>query len=284
MYWGVAYSSGLISLGLYGIIFLKRRKATDLNILIFNLNITLILICLTYITLLPSTDFVILNRVGLASYIFSGLLIYTLPRYSHSTTTKGYGNRADPFFLVLTLLVLAALLILNFSGKIKLGSLIVFWVMGISITYSMFYMVFYSVKKDHSSPYIKWLGLFTLISLPILFGFDFIQQVLPFRVIQKKYFNYFPFFYFVLNLGLILSLRGNFWNKKNDNDAFISRFGITSREEEVMGLLCLGKSYREIGEELNISFSTVKSHTSNIYQKTNTKNKIELIELIRRSC
>ncbi len=60
----------------------------------------------------------------------------------------------------------------------------------------------------------------------------------------------------------------------------LNHFKITSRESEVLDLLIKGETYREISEKLFISVPTVKTHVSNIYQKMNINNKVELINLI----
>jgi DNA-binding NarL/FixJ family response regulator len=63
---------------------------------------------------------------------------------------------------------------------------------------------------------------------------------------------------------------------------FIVAYGISSREQEVILELIRGTSYKNIAKKLFISLSTVKSHVSNIYQKTETNNKIELIRVLKR--
>lgn len=64
--------------------------------------------------------------------------------------------------------------------------------------------------------------------------------------------------------------------------SYLSRFGITDREMEVVNLLVKGKTYKEISEVLFISIPTVKSHVTNIYGKMEIRNKVELINLINR--
>ena len=49
--------------------------------------------------------------------------------------------------------------------------------------------------------------------------------------------------------------------------------GLTQREVEVLRLIAEGKSNREIGQELVISFNTVAHHVSNILAKTGTGNR-----------
>ena len=51
--------------------------------------------------------------------------------------------------------------------------------------------------------------------------------------------------------------------------------GLSQREVEVLRLVALGKSNREIGEELIISEGTARRHVSNIYQKIGVNNRSE---------
>jgi DNA-binding CsgD family transcriptional regulator len=58
--------------------------------------------------------------------------------------------------------------------------------------------------------------------------------------------------------------------------AFLSRFGVSPREADVLKLLVEGKSYKEIMSALFISMPTVKSHVVSLYKKTGTVNRIDL--------
>ena len=51
----------------------------------------------------------------------------------------------------------------------------------------------------------------------------------------------------------------------------------TQRELEVLGLIAVGKSNREIGQELIISLSTVAHHVTNILNKTGASNRTEAV-------
>ena len=51
--------------------------------------------------------------------------------------------------------------------------------------------------------------------------------------------------------------------------------GLSHREVEVLRLIAVGKTDREIAEELFISFRTVGNHVRNILNKTNTINRTE---------
>ncbi|HEU0021878.1 MAG TPA: response regulator transcription factor, partial [Dehalococcoidia bacterium] len=51
--------------------------------------------------------------------------------------------------------------------------------------------------------------------------------------------------------------------------------GLTQREVEVLRLITLGKSNREIAEELVLSLRTVAHHVTSILNKTNASNRTE---------
>ena len=59
-----------------------------------------------------------------------------------------------------------------------------------------------------------------------------------------------------------------------------ARAGLTAREEEVMVLLCQGRSKSYIAESLFISENTVRSHSKNIYRKLGVHSKQELLDLV----
>ena len=52
---------------------------------------------------------------------------------------------------------------------------------------------------------------------------------------------------------------------------------LTDRERDLLPLLLAGKKNKEIGEELNLSESTVKFHVNNIYKKCGINSRAELI-------
>ena len=66
-----------------------------------------------------------------------------------------------------------------------------------------------------------------------------------------------------------------------------SRFRITPREREIIGLVCRGMKNREIAEVLSITPGTVKVHLMHIFEKTGLKDRYELAlrgkELLERT-
>ena len=68
-----------------------------------------------------------------------------------------------------------------------------------------------------------------------------------------------------------------------DNTYTINKadFGLTSREEEVLSLIAIGLRNQEIADKMFVSLSTVKSHTKNIFEKLDVRNRIEAAKKAR---
>jgi DNA-binding CsgD family transcriptional regulator len=72
----------------------------------------------------------------------------------------------------------------------------------------------------------------------------------------------------------------SFLAKGNISEHFRTRFGTTTREEEIIQLAVQGLSNNDIADKLFISVRTVESHLYKIFQKTGVKNRVQLINLI----
>lgn len=66
------------------------------------------------------------------------------------------------------------------------------------------------------------------------------------------------------------------------NEDELKRLNLTSREQEVLGLLVRGYTNAEIGDRLFLSVSTVKTHVSNLFLKMDVKNRIQAVEKANR--
>ena len=53
---------------------------------------------------------------------------------------------------------------------------------------------------------------------------------------------------------------------------------LSKRELEVLHLLSLGHSNQEIADKLFVSITTIKTHTSNIYQKLDVKRRTQAVQ------
>jgi len=71
-------------------------------------------------------------------------------------------------------------------------------------------------------------------------------------------------------------------SKEKRLNKFFSEYKITNREWEIINLIQLGKTNREIAEKLYISIKTVKNILWNIFKKTKVKNRAQLILMVRK--
>lgn len=58
----------------------------------------------------------------------------------------------------------------------------------------------------------------------------------------------------------------------------LNELGITQREHEVLGLIALGLSNREIGEKLFVSENTVKTHSSRLFGKLGVNRRVQAVQ------
>jgi DNA-binding CsgD family transcriptional regulator len=61
-----------------------------------------------------------------------------------------------------------------------------------------------------------------------------------------------------------------------------NELGLTPRELDVLDAMALGASNKEIGEQLFVSESTIKTHVSNILLKLGAKRRTQAIRLARQ--
>ena len=61
--------------------------------------------------------------------------------------------------------------------------------------------------------------------------------------------------------------------------SLIERYGISNRERQVLELICLGETNKQIERALLVSLPTVKDHISNLFRKTGVTNRVQLAAL-----
>ena len=63
------------------------------------------------------------------------------------------------------------------------------------------------------------------------------------------------------------------------SQANLDRLGITPRELEILQLMALGMSTREIADRLFVSENTVKTHSGRVFEKLNAKRRTQAVLL-----
>ncbi len=147
------------------------------------------------------------------------------------------------------------------------------------IVRSLFY-----IKKNTG---LSVIGLISLPFLTLAFAVDFFQYSLVITSISLlSITNYstlsFAFLLFVIEYTYFVNfIDGDTSIKENESvkpsELFLSKYGITQRESEVIEFIIKRYSHKEIADSLFISLKTVETHIYHIYQKTGTKNRKELL-------
>jgi len=70
-------------------------------------------------------------------------------------------------------------------------------------------------------------------------------------------------------------------NHEEPSGEFLTQYGITEREREIILKVMQGKSNEEIARELFISLATVKTHLHNIYKKVGIDSRYDLLARVR---
>lgn len=63
--------------------------------------------------------------------------------------------------------------------------------------------------------------------------------------------------------------------RSNGSSGSATRYALTHRETEILGLMLLGKTDREIARTLSLGRRTVSNHVSNVLLKMNAKTRTE---------
>jgi len=68
------------------------------------------------------------------------------------------------------------------------------------------------------------------------------------------------------------------------NETAMTDLGLSKRELEVLQLMAEGLSNQEIAERLFVSLNTIKTHTSNLFEKLDVKRRTQAVEKAKRLC
>ena len=67
---------------------------------------------------------------------------------------------------------------------------------------------------------------------------------------------------------------------KQGMEHVLDHYGVTKRERQIVQKICLGKTNKQIAEELFISLQTVKDHTHRIYSKMGVNSRVQLVQMM----
>ena len=280
----IAYTVGITTIALQLICYIKEIEYKET--LFFSVSFLLVIVISTIREFEILTDNI--NKIISENlfYFFALLLALSIPLNAHKERIVSRAKLRNRIALLLTagiFMFLAGGFLFGFS-EIAKNTVIVF--LSISIIYSMFLIIITkpSLLIKHKEKMEKITALLFLLFFSSLFILNFLNYLFAFsnmHLFDKS--NILSFTCIILSVEKLsddIKRLTLFTPDKKYSDDKISSFNISPRENDVLKLLVKGRSYKEIAEKLFISLPTVKTHVSNIYQKMNINNKIELINLI----
>ena len=103
----------------------------------------------------------------------------------------------------------------------------------------------------------------------------------PFRILLALlYLNCVPYLWYRLFMEPYLIGSNESPAEAMDLGDLAGHYRLSPRETEILGLIMVGKSNRDMEEDLFISYHTVKNHVYNLYRKLGVKTRFELLHLV----
>lgn len=148
----------------------------------------------------------------------------------------------------------------------------------------------YYVGKTTTERKAQWLKLLLILSLMIYMLYVAVWDYMTWFRPEEKLINIYALdpmllLYAFLSTAVIfyfykkdpLKISGSQVAPEDAVKAIVKRYGLSERESEVLELLNMGQSNMQIAAELSISENTVKRHVNNIFKKTETQSRHEII-------
>jgi len=223
--------------------------------------------------------------MGLPFLVFAWLMLI---RFVSSLSGRKKSNWFVPLFLFFnfSLLVVIGYFItreneLNHSALIKKYYII----MNLVYSFAAAYIIHFPWKgrplvHDYDRKIIAP-ALFLIMILQCLTLIFYPSLIWPGIIFILIFFAGNTFLPVYLNYGTLLTALTEETVNYMTYEQFCRKFGISSREADIVHEICNGLSNKEIADKLFISLQTVKDHTHRIYFKTNVKNRVQLINLVR---
>lgn len=284
-----SFVSGAFSLGAISVLYLQFRTRVVRFLLLFVLSLFLISggFWTNALARIPSINMSAIQQILLMfQSAGSAINVIILPFLTAALINLSLNPPAVLFIWIWNgLFITGAGAAYLFPGKIWLLPLmsilfvltILFWLAVLTIGLSRL------SDRNMRKPLLFFV-IITFLFIPLLI-LDILITSLPIESLAFLDNFSLPLYITAINGGSFL-FGGSFLNRAayvddgQATDAFRKAFGISPRETDIVNKLLLGKSNREIGEELFISIKTVENHLGNIYRKTDVTGRNQLIHML----
>ncbi len=287
LYWGLSYSVGLVCFTILLLRYLQARDSMALKLLGYLVPFGVSVASLSLLELFSVTG-PIGNIFGQLALAGAALVIATFPGYALAFDDLPRRRRlAFPMRIGGVALAAADLVFVFWPGLVRdVLHFLTLAALGLAIFVGMTWMVrgrTHRKRKHHG----VWMAvLFVFFGLVCVL--DFFRAFIPGLGFEDWRYVVLPAFYAYLNIFIVYAhiiewdSRVAQRDKEGSTPAAetLKQYGVSSRESEVLSHLARGRTYGEIADVLCVSLATIKTHLSHLYEKTGTRNKVELINLL----
>jgi DNA-binding CsgD family transcriptional regulator len=285
LYWGASYTTGIACATVFLIHFLQEGDRHSLRLFLFLLPFGLSIVCLSLMSGFPRQPE--LGRlIGRLALVGAALTAITFPTFAmgdiEDDRKRGISHSFRIAGLAFAALNLAVYLVPERVGAwIQLATLLV---LALAIFIGMSWIARGSIAWRSARKPVLMAVLFVFFGAVMVVDF-FRGLFRPLSFLGPRY-VLLPAFFAYLNVFLLASHAREWAQERKGAEAggpdasLMDAYGISGREREVLARLASGRTYREIADGLCLSLATIKSHVSHLYEKTGTRNKVELINLL----
>jgi DNA-binding CsgD family transcriptional regulator len=223
--------------------------------------------------------------LGIPFLLFGWLMLI---RFSREISGRKRSNWFVLWFLVLNFLILFGLgMYIRGDTGIMPDKIIRYYFIFLSFVYTFFSAVFVMIPGHsrtvihRSETRIISLALVLITTLQCLSLFLYDNYPLAGLIFIFLFFAGNSFLPLYMSYGVTLSIFMETPGRDLSFEDFCKKFEISPRESEIIREICNGLTNKEISDKLFISLQTVKDHSHRIYIKTNAKNRVQLINLVK---
>lgn len=287
LYFIITFLIGIISLG-FTVFFSRYTEDADLKPFIYFYSSFTILVSLNFVGSYLRAN--VQDYEGPLYYlilylenpVFLIIMMFTIPYFIHSLIdlpNREKRNRVFGIIAIFVFVVHNALMFLE-TRVFELDNFAIFknFVFAIIIIYA--WIVLLKNRSITESSFLKNFAIYWGLIIPVVINDVFLLNTTGVKI--------FPLIYCVVGVVFARYYQKLIFRsppqliKKSDTNistTFGEKYGLSTRELEVIKLLIEGKSYKEISGELFISLNTVKTHIRNIYPKLNVSSRHEIPNL-----
>lgn len=288
--WGAAGLTIFVSYRLYRRYRRKYLRDWFLFVVVFNFGLYVVDLLQTVFPSLIRGDRQAVAQVEMALHallvrplIFAGLLLFLRFAIGLTGLRLRRGWRLAAFFLLLAHLMVPAFLAMRFFFGGRRDAYAVLMVasdwLAIAGLYGAVAFLMVQTGRDPTEPrrqMLRNLGIIFFLCQTVLVFFPSAKPPWPagFFLILP------PLLYLWRIHGVLLEeQRGNL-PAEPDLTLFLSEFGLTEREIQIVGLICRGRDNQALARELYVSIHTVKHHVTAIFRKLKVKSRLQLVNLV----